>query len=133
MIENVMAYCNNYFSLPDSHYGTWTIANGGISLPFLAIGQYFRITGSLFNDGVYTYPAQLKNEKFDGYIVPLAPPKAFIDLCSQIAEYESTSHISPYTSESFGGYSYTKAPGKGGGGLAWQEAYTVQLRRWRKI
>jgi hypothetical protein len=133
MIENVMAYCNNFFSLPDSHYGTWTVEDGSILLPFLADGQYFRVIGSIFNDGVYTYPAQLKDETFAGHIVPLAPPKAFLDLCEQISEYEATSHISPYTAESFGGYSYQKAAGKGGGGLSWQEAYTVQLRRWRKI
>lgn len=136
MIERVMAYCNNYFALPESHHDTYVIENGSISLPFLANGQYFRVIGSIFNDGVYSYPAQmLQDETFTGEIVPLAPPKAFLELCEKIAQYEAspTSVISPYTSESFGGYSYQKASGSGGGGLTWEEAHRVQLRRWRKI
>lgn len=133
MIEKVMAYCNNYFESSESHYGIYAIKNGSISLPFLADGQYFRVVGSIFNDGVYSYPAELKDETFTGKIIPLAPPKSFLDFCDKVAQYEQTASITPYTSESFGGYSYTKAGGSGGGGLAWSEAFKVELRRWRKI
>ena len=134
-IEEVMAEVNNYFEAGAPISGKYTIENGSCELPFLAIGQYFRVQGSLFNDGVYIYPAQLnQDETFTGYITPLAPPKAFVELSERIGEYrESAAGVGPYTSESFGGYSYTKAAGAGGGGLTWQEAHRVELRRWRKI
>lgn len=133
-IESVMAECNNYFAASTPHSSEWKIEDGAIELPFLANGQYFRIEGSVFNDGVYCYPSQLEDEIFYGRITPLAVPKAFIDLCEEITAFEAASvGIGPYTSESFGGYSYQKAAGAGGGGITWQEAFRVKLRRWRKI
>lgn len=134
MIEKVMAYCNNFFESSESQCETFEVKNGSISLPFLAEGQYFRVEGSLFNDGVYSNPSQMdRDEVFTGKVTPLAPPKAFIEMCEKISEFEATTTISGYISESFGGYSYTKAGGSGGAGVTWEEAFRVQLRRWRKI
>lgn len=53
-IEVLCAECNNYHDY-DRKYGTYTIENGIITLPFLAENQFFRIVGSKFNDGVYIY------------------------------------------------------------------------------
>lgn len=51
-----------------------------IRLP-LQDGQYYLISGSIFNDGVYQYhkgdTAPLQEEMFDGVVVPLAIPKPF--------------------------------------------------------
>ena len=56
---------NFNISLPDvpKYRGTFTISDGEIDLSamaasgYLQSGQYFRIIGSHFNDGVYRYPA----------------------------------------------------------------------------
>lgn len=44
-------------------------------------GQYYLVSGSIFNDGVYQYhkgnTAPLQEETFNGVVVPLAIPKPF--------------------------------------------------------
>ena len=56
MLEELMRECRNYFLIPGGvHPDTYTIKDGSIALPFLVYGQYFRIVGSVFNDGVYEY------------------------------------------------------------------------------
>ena len=40
---------------------------------------------------------------------------------------------SPYTSESFGGYSYTKATDANGAPIGWQKAFASRLNKWRKL
>ena len=56
MLEQVLRHLNNWF-LVDIHEGTFTVENGSITLPFLQTNQYFRICGSVFNDGLHQYPA----------------------------------------------------------------------------
>lgn len=54
MLEEVLRHLNNWFLVPDGiHLDTYTIEDGGITLPFLQEGQYFRVVGSVFGDGVY--------------------------------------------------------------------------------
>lgn len=142
MLEQVLAHLKNWFLLPDGvHPGTYTIENGGITLPFLQAGQYFRILGSVFNDGLYRYgddmPA-LQDETFSGAVWALAVPKAVLDLSEEISAWQEkygNTADSPYTSESFGGYSYTKAGGAGDGMTAggWQGVFQSRLDRWRKL
>jgi hypothetical protein len=100
-------------------------------------GQYFRIVGSVFNDGVYKYPAtELKDEVFNGGIWEMAIPKELIELSTEIENWNNnnTSVLnSPYQSESFGGYSYTKKSGTNGGDLTWQSQFASQLNQWRKV
>ena len=78
MLGDLCHYLNNYFNkLPNGttrpiHEGTFTISGGNIDVP-LVDGQYFRIEGSLLNDGVYQYPAtDLKDETFVGYVWEMA-------------------------------------------------------------
>ena len=75
MIDQVCAHIHNYFEInpvtgePMIYPGHYTIQNGGISLPFLKPGQYFRVFGSVFNDGVHQYGVDaLDDEEFDGVI-----------------------------------------------------------------
>ena len=60
MMESVLSHLHNWFVAPDGiHEGTFTITDGSIDLSdFLQDGQYFRICGSVFNDGVYAYAAE---------------------------------------------------------------------------
>ena len=139
MLEQVLMNIRNWFTVDGGIYsGTFTIEDGGITLPFLANGQYFRICGSVFNDGLHQYPADgLVDETFNGTIWALAIPKAVIDLADEICKWqekngEAASGI--YQSESFGGYSYSKATdAETGGAVTWQSAFKQQLSAWRKI
>lgn len=138
MLEQVLAHLNNWFLVPDGvHEGTYTIADGGITLPFLQDGQYFRIIGSVFNDGLHQYPASdLTAETFDGAVWALAIPKAVFSLAEEIAAWQEKNGdavTSPYTSESFGGYSYTKASNEStGAALTWQDVFSSRLNAYKK-
>ena len=71
MLTELLAEIRNYFEVPNGrHFGTFTISGGSIApLDFLQEGQYFRIVGSVFNDGVYQYPAaSLTDEVFEGAV-----------------------------------------------------------------
>ena len=148
MLEVVMRHIRNYF-VRSQHAGDFTVSEGMV-LPhdFLLEGQRFRVTGSLLNDGVYTYHADgikddldnvganLKDESFSGVIFALAVPPTFIALVQQIEEWVGKfgdAANNPYQSESFNGYSYTKASGNAGGGLTWQDVFRSQLNEWRKV
>ena len=139
MLEDILRHLNNWF-LVDIHEGTFTVGNGSIALPFLQNNQYFRIIGSVFNDGLHQYPAiDLTDETFAGTVWALAVPKAVVTLSEDIAAWEEKNGeavSSPYTSESFGGYSYTKASGGKADTTAvtgWQDAFRNQLNAWRKL
>ena len=135
MLEQVMRDIRNYFPV-ESHHGTFTIENGVISPLSLHAGQYYMIEGSTLNDGVYKYgePIEQPAETFTGYITVLAPPKAFLEIVSEIEAYQAKyGDVTPYTSESFGGYSYTKASGSNGGSISWADAFGKRLNAWRKI
>lgn len=141
MLYEVMRFCRNFFPSAEGVQGTWVISGGRIDLPFLKDGQYFFIESSSFNDGVYLYPSDdLTDETFDGWITPLAPPKEFLALVEEIkawqAKYGSvdSENMSPYQSESFNGYSYSKGgSNNSGAGMSWQTAFRERLRLWRKI
>ena len=152
MLQAILEYCHNYF-VSETTSGTWTIANGAISpAPTLKEGQRFLIAGSDLNDGVYTWhEAGVKNdddtvragfaaEVFTGAICGLAVPPQLVALAAEIAlwvgKYGDVM-TSPYQSESFGGYSYTRASGSasagGTGAAGWEDVFASRLNRWRKV
>ena len=137
-LSELLAEIRNYFEVPNGrHFGTFTISGGSIApLDFLREGQYFRIIGSVFNDGVYQYPAaSLTDEVFEGAVWAMALPQSIIALAAEIEEYNKSDagKASPYTSESFGGYSYTKATDANGVPIGWQKAFASRLNKWRKL
>lgn len=133
MLDVVCREIRNYF-VKSVHKGRFTVENGTMQLPFLVEGQYFRVIGSVLNDGIYQYPAaSLQNETFSGKIVAMAVPPAFISLVDKIKEFNAKNDISPYTSESWGGYSYTKATDSNGQAVSWKTAFAKELNAWRKI
>lgn len=134
MLESVLHYLHNWF-LVAVYDDLYTIKDGSIELPFLQSGQYFRIVGSVLNDGVYNYPAEnLKDEEFTGSIWALAVPPAVLSLVEEITAWQAKNGAyGPYTSESFGGYSYTKATNSSGVAVGWQDVFKAQLSPWRKL
>lgn len=109
------------------------------------VGQYFRIVGSVLNDGVYLYNGEaltkdLTDEVFDGAVWLLAIPKEVVILSADIDAWKTkylsadSPAMSPFNSESFGGYSYSKSASADGSiGASWQNAFRGQLNKWRKI
>ena len=130
-VGEMCASLRNYFAL-DPISGEFTIKDSDITVPGLVRGQYFRIDGSVFNDGVHRYGEISMNgdETFTGTITPMAVPPAFEAVAAEIEEWKQKNAEvinSPYQSESFGGYSYTK------GTASWQVVFAKRLNRWRKI
>ena len=140
MLEQVLTHLHNWFQ-SGIYADAYTIQDGNITLPFLQNGQYFRICGSVFNDGLHRYGPDmplLEDETFDGAVWALAVPKAVVELAGEIAAWQKKYGAvieSPYTSESFGGYSYSKASGAGDstGSGSWQAAFRAQLNPYRKL
>ena len=134
MLEEILAHIKNWF-IADWRFDHYVISGGKIDLPFVAAGQYFRVVGSVFNDGVYKYADDLKltDEEFDGEIWALAIPPALLKLTQEIEEWQGkngTAAASPFVTESFGGYSYSKASS---GSVSWISTFAARLNRWRKI
>ena len=167
MLTELCQELNNWFDenpkdgTKNRFFGTFVIENGTIDLSETNIqsGQYFRIVGSVFNDGVYKYepdvtPSQehpetqrpvLINESFDGAVWLMSVPPSVVTLATEIDSWNEkygnvdSSAMSPFTSESFGGYSYSKSNGSGsngsgaGGTSSWQKVFENRLKQWRKI
>lgn len=134
MIDEICASLHNYFAV-DIVPGEYTVNDGEITLPFLAAGQFFRVVGSVFCDGVYRFGDKLPaDETFDGAVWAMAIPPALEAIAVEIEEWKAKNAdvlASPYQSESFGGYSYSK--GTGSDSASWQGAFASRLNRWRKI
>lgn len=139
MLTELMAEIRNYFLAPNGiHRGEFNISGGTLApLDFLKEGQYFRIVGSTFNDGVYQYPAAvLTDETFVGAVWALAVPPAVIALADEIKAYEDSGAAkpSPYASESYpNGYSYTRATDAAGVPLTWQKVFAKRLNKYRRM
>lgn len=123
----------------DIHLGTYAIEGGVLSLPFLLDGQYFRIAGSVLNDGVYKYydELELNDETFTGAIWAMKIPPSVVALATEIdawIEKNGEAVASPYQSESWGGYSYSlKSGGAESGSVDWRTVFGGSLNRWRKL
>lgn len=141
MLTELCQELHNWFCR-QMYHGTFVIEDGGLIYPELLDGQYFRIVGSVFNDGVHQYPATgLKDETFDGAVWALGIPQAVVDLANEIKawrdKYETSDSaaMSPYNSESFGGYSYSKGSTASSANTetGWQKTFASRLSMWRKI
>lgn len=146
MLNELCQEIKNWFDRdqPKLH-GAFEISGGKIiDADFVSIikpNQYFRIIGSVFNDGVYKYTNNLNltDELFVGSVWLMAIPPAFISLSDEIdtwvTKYGDTVN-SPFSSESFGGYSYNKVGSNMANGSvnpSWQSTFANRLNKWRKI
>lgn len=144
MLNELCQELKNYFDKAQpKFFGQIVVEDGKITneefLAAIKPNQYFRIVGSIFNDGVYCFKEELslEDETFKGAIWLMAIPKDFLALAKEIEDWQAKygdALNSPYTSESFGGYSYSKASGKNGGGaVTWQDAFATRLNLYRRI
>ena len=138
MITEICGEIRNWFTQPeDIRYGTFTISGGKIApLDYLIDGQYFRVVGSVLNDGVYVYgEEELVDETFTGAIWPMKVPTDFVKLSGEIQQFceSAQGKVTPYTSESFDGYSYSKATDANGAPMGWQSVFAKRLNKYRKV
>lgn len=147
MLSEVCAYLRNYFDNGQPHtFGEIEIKNGALFTPCnLKAGQYFRIVGSTFNDGVYEFPTTTLrvDETFNGAVWGMAVPPDLIDLIAEMEAWKADKANayalnSPYQSESKADYSYTlksgaDGNGKNSGASALINQFAGRLSRWRKL
>ena len=152
MLTELCAYLKNWFDEDEFHKklphweGEFTIENGKIDLGGKILdGQLFRIYGSILNDGVYLYNSelQLKDEVFKGLIQSMRTEPDFVAIAAEINAWlekygtATSTAMSPFNSESFGGYSYSKS--SGGANDSSKSAtnpeavFGARLARWKKI
>lgn len=143
MLTELCQELHNWFER-EKRSGSFRIVDGMLEADFLLPGQYFRVMGSLFNDGVHQYGNDfLNDEDFTGSVWSLAIPVAVIKLSEDIdawrAKYEApdSSAMSPYMSESFGGYSYSKGSAisgtQTGAATSWRTSFASRMNAWRKL
>lgn len=140
MLEQILDFIHNYF-VKEVYRGKFKISSNTLNVDFLQEGQYYKIVGSVFNDGVHThFSDSLIDEEFTGEVWAMAVPPAVIALADEITAWidkYGDAMNSPYQSESFGGYSYSKGSGGSGGSAIgsadWRSVFGSRLKRWRKI
>lgn len=131
-IEDLCIETKNYFER-EMIFGDFEVKDGTLLVDDVMDGQYIRVIGSSLNDGLYLYPAEgLTDETFKGAVWVCSIPRAFTNLLDRINAWaKKTESVldSPYKSESFGGYSYTKDDSS----ISWQSKFKKELNRWRKL
>ena len=172
MLEQILDFIHNYF-VKEVYRGKFKISSNTLDVDFLQYGQYFKIVGSVFNDGVWQYPGWLKDgvlvdeerkliltedgkailtstpnsvmadEEFVGEIWAMAVPPTVIALVNEITAWiEKYGDVmnSPFQSESFGGYSYSKGSGgssnsnnSSSNAADWRKVFGSRLNAYRKI
>lgn len=145
MLTEICAEIRNYFCKDeDKVFGDFAVSDGVLTPSVgLAENQYYRIVGSVFNDGVHASSDALTDEgTFSGAVWKMRVPAGFLELVEDIMAWQDkngavdSAAMSPYNSESFGGYSYTKGSSgsaSDGIGASWRSAFASRLNIYRKI
>lgn len=132
--QEVMEAINNRF-VRSVREGTFTVSGGALEAD-LEPGQWFWIEGSLFNDGLHMHPAtDLVDETFHGSVMGLAVPATFQALVEDMTAWTEShpASSSGYTSESFGGYSYSLPTNGSGMAATVYDVFSQRLSRWRRL
>lgn len=139
-VADVMRHLNNYFET--GYRKTDFSITGGVLSPgeCLHPGGYIAIEGSCFHNGVWKLGPGLTlegntelDETFNGKVWFLFPPKDFLALCKDIADFDKKTPVGALQSETFEDYSYTRVTGQNGAVLGWKEAFAPFLSHYRKM
>lgn len=148
ILEDVLWHIHNWFERSSLIVHDCEVTDGLLPASVsdhVPDGAWYRIEGSFFNDGLHKMPSALMDETFTGKITVCAIPPALLRVVERIQQYEidtaeavQKARTSPYTSESFGGYSYSlkgsSVSQNGSGDLTgWKAEFMSDLNPWRKI
>lgn len=141
-MEKILKYLNNYF-FRFKEVGKFEITDNkitGLKGRYLN-GQYLLIEGSILNDGVVKVESVVGdeitlektfNEEFKGVIYSLAIPQALINLVDEINTWKADNKKTDIISESFEGYSYSRA-NSNGQVATWKDVFREELKGYRKV
>lgn len=142
MLGDICAELRNYFCKDeDKIIGDFSVSNGML-VPSVDLqeGQCYRIVGSVFNDGVHrSDDVLIDEESFHGGVWKMRVPADVLELARDIEKWLDDNNAiihSPYMSESFGGYSYTKSSNgqeNGVTNVTWQSVFASKLAKYRRI
>lgn len=145
MINAICSEIKNFFTRDEDRIiGDWVIESGNFAPPITFPTDYIRIVGSRLNDGVHKVSKMtLQDESFHGAVWIMCPPKDFLGLVEEIKQWQDkngtvdSAAMSPFQSESFGGYSYSKGSGNSSNASStvptWQSTYASRLNVYRRI
>lgn len=151
MLTALMAVMNEcrclYKYIATGEHGSFTIKDGIIAVnDTYRIGQRIMVQGSLFNDGIYRIEDIVDDwlkidsegdENFYGWVYGMAIPRGLIELSERIRDYNDEVAKNPkalaLTSESYRGYSYTRATGQNGSAASWKEIFASELDTYRRM
>lgn len=141
-MEDILSYINNYFAVTKEE-GTFKIEDNSIKIKGNYLqGQYIKLEGSFFNDGIYRVESLVdktitligaNNEEFKGVIYSLAIPKDLISIAKKLEELKEKNTNGIYESESFGEYSYTLAKNSKGEIYSNIDSFKNELKKYRKM
>lgn len=141
VMMQVMDACRRHF-IRSFYEREFDIVGGAIAGIQPKAHELVIIKGSANHDGLWKVEAgaddsavlvdadALGDETFVGKVFLVSPPLVFRDMCEGIDKWLEKNPDSPMTSESFGGYSYTRATGAHGA-VTWQEAFAPALSMYR--
>ena len=142
MLEQILDFIHNYF-VKEVYRGKFKISGNTLNVDFLQKDQYYRVIGSVFNDGIYKYSSDpLTDEEFTGEVWAMSVPPAVIALAGEIEDWlKKYGDVmnSPFQSESFGGYSYSKGStgssnnSDSANAADWRKVFGSRLNAYRKI
>lgn len=144
MLTEICGYLNNYFDV-ERHKGDIKIQSGVIYCNEKQIniesGQHFALFRKNFVVGVYKYGTDtLSDKEFIGAVWLMDVPQAVTSLVNEIKAWQDkyggadSAANSPFQSESFGGYSYSKgSSSSGGSAITWRDMFGSRLSQYKKV
>lgn len=142
MMTELCQDLRNWFER-DKYFGTFTISSYKLDAPFLMEGQYYRIIGSVFNNGIHRYSEKtrdvsLRDETFTGAVWAMAVPPDFLALVQEIKDWNVNARpkmLGPYSSEnlSSSGYSYQRQSAEDMAKADYKTVFGARLNKWRKL
>ena len=93
MLEQVLGEIHNWV-VREVIPGEFEVAGGQLRMPegrALQDGQYLRVVGSVFADGLHQWPVEglPHDERFEGEVWALAVPQEVVDLAGVIDDWDS--------------------------------------------
>lgn len=145
MLTEICGYLNNYFDV-ERRTGLIKIQDEVIYCDNKEVsmeeGQYFALLRKNFVLGVYIYGTdELDDKEFSGAIWMLDIPQDFLSIASEIEAWQTkyggsdNAAMSPFNSESFGGYNYSKGSSASStsNAVTWQDMYRSRLAKYKKV